>query len=110
MQILLTEGDMSYKATGLLPRWAELNIDANIQSTLATVLVTQTFTNSSSSIKESNYLFPLYEGSAPIAFRCYIGDNKVLHGVVKAKDVTDANGIQLTKLSILVRCVYQMLR
>jgi hypothetical protein len=67
-----------------------VNIDADVQSTLAKILVTQTFTNhSSASIKEAHYSFPLYDGSAIISFRCYIGNDKVLDGVVKPKDVRE---------------------
>lgn len=67
-----------------------VNIDADVQSTLAKILVTQTFTNhSSASIKEANYSFPLYDGSAIISFRCHIGNDKVLDGVVKPKDVRE---------------------
>jgi hypothetical protein len=66
----------------------DVNIDVDIQSTLAKTLVTQSFTNlSSSSIKEANYSFPLYDGATIIAFRCHIGDERVLDGVVKPTGV-----------------------
>ena len=67
-----------------------VNIEADVQSTLAKILVTQTFTNhSSASIKEAHYSFPLYDGSAIVSFRCYIGHDKLLSGVVKPKDVRE---------------------
>jgi hypothetical protein len=66
----------------------DVNIEVDVKSSIAKTKVTQTFTNVSSFvIKEANYSFPLYDGAAVVEFRCHIGDDRVLEGVVKTKDV-----------------------
>jgi len=66
-----------------------VDIDAEIESNLAKTKVTQTFANPSNySIERASYSFPLYDGSAVIAFKCHIGDDKLLEGVVKPKEVS----------------------
>jgi Vault protein inter-alpha-trypsin domain len=66
----------------------DVNIDVDIKSTIAKTLVTQTFTNLSGyTIKGANYSFPLYDESAVIEFRCHIGEDTVLEGAVRPKDV-----------------------
>jgi hypothetical protein len=70
----------------------DVKVEVDIKSTIAKTLVTQTFTNLSRFvIKEANYSFPLYDESVVIQFRCHIGEDQVLEGVVKQKDVSDTN-------------------
>ncbi|KAK7697965.1 hypothetical protein SLS64_013052 [Diaporthe eres] len=60
-----------------------MQVDGNIAKTK----VVQTFTNHGDiSIPEACYSFPLYDGATVTAFRCEVGDDKVLEGVVKPKD------------------------
>ena len=67
----------------------DVNIDVNVQSSIAKTEVTQTFTNMSNHvIREANYSFPLYDGSAVISFRVHVGDDKLLEGVIKPKEVS----------------------
>ena len=67
----------------------DVNIDVDVQSSIAKTKVTQVFTNMSNYvIKEANYLFPLYNGSAVISFRCHVGDDKLLEGAIKPKEVS----------------------
>lgn len=59
-----------------------MHIDCNIAKTN----LVQTFTNhGNESIPEAWYSFPLYDGAAVTAFRCEVGDDKVLEGKVKPK-------------------------
>src|SRR6266571_1678783 len=55
----------------------EVSVDVSVTSTVARSSLTQTFSNPSDiAIKEANYTFPLYDGVAVTAFRCYIGKEK----------------------------------
>ncbi|KAF2463983.1 uncharacterized protein BDR25DRAFT_297284 [Lindgomyces ingoldianus] len=66
----------------------DVNIDVDVQFTIAKTKVTQTFTNLSSYvIRETNYSFPLYDGSAVISFRCHVGEDKLLEGAIKPKEI-----------------------
>src|SRR2546421_9385237 len=50
----------------------DVDVEVNVESTIAKTIVTQTFTNSSRLvIKETNYSFPLYDGAAVVSFRCH---------------------------------------
>jgi hypothetical protein len=67
----------------------DVDIDVDVQSSIAKTKVTQAFTNMSNYvIKDATYSFPLYDGSAVISFRCHIGDDKLLEGVIKPKEVS----------------------
>jgi Vault protein inter-alpha-trypsin domain len=67
----------------------DVDVEVNVESTIARTIVTQTFTNSSRLvIKEANYSFPLYDGAAVVSFRCHIGDDRVLEGEVKPNEVS----------------------
>jgi hypothetical protein len=79
-----------------------LNVDVNvhIKATTAKAVVTQTFTNISTlRIKDAKYSFPLPDGAAVTEFRCHIGEDRVLTGVVKRKDVSKLN--RTSKLRIV---------
>ncbi len=77
----------------------DVNIEVDVKFTVARTRVFQTFTNLSPLvIKEANYSFPLYDGSAVIEFRCHIGEERVLEGVVKPKEVClISNGARLSR-------------
>lgn len=67
----------------LLSVSVSMQVDGNIAKTK----VVQTFTNHGDlSIPEACYSFPLYDGATVTAFRCEVGDEKVLEGMVKPKD------------------------
>lgn len=58
-----------------------------VDAAIAKTKLMQTFTNSATHpIKEAKYCFPLYDGSAVISFSCRIGNERLLKGVVKAKE------------------------
>ena len=67
----------------------DVDIDVEAESNIAKTKVIQTFTNPSyCTIKRANYSFPLYDGSVVVAFKCHIGVDRLLEGVVKTKDVS----------------------
>lgn len=69
----------------------EVFVDVSITSTVARSRLTQTFSNPSDiAIKEASYTFPLYDGVAVTAFRCYIGKEKTLEGRIKPKEEAKA--------------------
>jgi len=79
---------LSYKDDVRCLPLLDVNIEVDVKFTVARTRVFQTFTNLSSLvIKEANYSFPLYDGSAVIEFRCHIGEERVLEGVVRPKEV-----------------------
>ncbi|KAI7775470.1 hypothetical protein LA080_006802 [Diaporthe eres] len=60
-----------------------MQIDCNVAKTK----VVQTLTNHGDiSIPEAFYSFPLYDGATVTAFRCEVGDDKVLEGMMKPTD------------------------
>lgn len=64
-----------------------VSIDMQVDCNIAKTRLVQTFTNHGGiTIPEAWYSFPLYDGAAVTAFRCEIGDDKVLEGKVKPKD------------------------
>ncbi|KAH8777333.1 von Willebrand factor type A domain-containing protein [Diaporthe sp. PMI_573] len=64
-----------------------VSVDMQVDHSIAKTTVVQTFTNpGSSSIPEAWYSFPLYDGAVITAFRCEVGDDKVLEGKVKPTD------------------------
>jgi Mg-chelatase subunit ChlD len=69
----------------------EVSVDVNVVASISRTRLTQTFSNHSNiTIKEATYCFPLYDGSAVIAFLCWIGNNKLLEGKVKPKEAAKA--------------------
>jgi hypothetical protein len=67
----------------------DVDVDVKVQSTISKTQITQTFTNPSNyNIKEANYSFPLYDGSAVISFRCHVGKEKLLEGTIKTREVS----------------------
>jgi hypothetical protein len=69
----------------------EVSVDVNVVATISRTRLTQTFSNHSNiTIKGATYCFPLYDGSAVIAFLCWIGNNKLLEGKVKPKEAAKA--------------------
>jgi Mg-chelatase subunit ChlD len=73
----------------------EVSVDVNVVATISRTRLTQTFSNHSNiAIKEATYCFPLYDGSAVIAFLCWIGNNKRLEGKVKPKEAAKAEFLE----------------
>ncbi|KAF2238357.1 VIT-domain-containing protein [Viridothelium virens] len=75
-----------YAPRTYLPQ-VELKSHSTILSTSSRTVLTQTFSNPSSTkgIKTLRYTFPLYDGVSVVDFECTIGDRKI-HGVVKEKE------------------------
>jgi hypothetical protein len=67
----------------------QVNLKAHttILATTSRTLLTQTFSNPSSTkgIKELRYTFPLYDGVSVVGFKCRVGD-RVITGEVKEKE------------------------
>ncbi|GAB1317039.1 hypothetical protein MFIFM68171_07249 [Madurella fahalii] len=64
-----------------------ISLDASIVQDSARVTVTQTCWNdSSTTIKEASYSFPLPTGCSVTDFTCRIGANKIIRGNVKPKE------------------------
>jgi Mg-chelatase subunit ChlD len=73
----------------------EVSVDVSVVATISRTRLTQTFSNRSNvTIKEATYCFPLYDGSAVIAFLCWIGNNKPLEGKVKPKEAAKAEFLE----------------
>jgi hypothetical protein len=67
----------------------EVSVDIKVIANASQTTLKQTFLNPSNiTIKEATYYFPLYDGSAVIAFRYWIGDS-LFEGKVKSKDVAN---------------------
>jgi Vault protein inter-alpha-trypsin domain/von Willebrand factor type A domain len=65
----------------------DVGINVRVDSTIATTKFMQIFTNISDiTIPEAHYTFPMYDGAAVTAFRCYIGDSEVLIGKVLSNE------------------------
>jgi Mg-chelatase subunit ChlD len=80
-----TDGDRHY-----LPL-LEVSLDVTVIATTSRTRLRQTFSNHSKiTIKEATYCFPLYDGSAVIAFRCWTSNSKILQGKIKPKEVAKA--------------------
>lgn len=83
-----------------------VSVDVDINGRLCTTKVTQQFSNASSSVAENTtYIFPVYDGSSITSFRCSVGNDKLLEGVVKAKEAARAefqNAVSHHKVAILV--------
>lgn len=63
-----------------------VSIDMQVDCNIAKTKLVQTFTNHGGvSIPEAWYSFPLYDGATITAFRCEVGEDKVLEGKVKPK-------------------------
>lgn len=65
----------------------DVSIDMQVEHSIAKTKLVQTFKNpGSTSIPEAWYSFPLYDGATVTAFRCQVGDDKILEGKVKPKE------------------------
>lgn len=65
----------------------KIRVEATIDDFIASTTLTQHFINRSEAvIPQANYTFPLYDGAVVTAFKCSVGDDKVLIGKVKPKD------------------------
>jgi Mg-chelatase subunit ChlD len=69
----------------------EVSLDIKVVATVSRTALKQTFSNHSDiTIKEATYCFPLYDGSAVVEFRAWIGQDRLLEGKIKPKDVAKA--------------------
>ncbi|KAF1736142.1 von Willebrand factor A domain-containing protein 5A [Beauveria bassiana] len=63
----------------------QVNAHATLLASTSRTILTQTFKNpTSQTLKESRYVFPLFDGVSVVAFTCTIGKT-VIKGVVKSK-------------------------
>lgn len=63
----------------------------SIKAMVAETVVTQSFQNlTDTPVERANYSFPLYEGSVIHGFKCLIGKDRVIEGVVEPKDKAKA--------------------
>lgn len=74
------------QARKYLPQ-VSLTAYARILSTVSRTVLTQIFTNPSSSatVPELRYIFPLYDGVSVVDFTCTVDQDRVIRGVVKEK-------------------------
>ncbi|EAW25597.1 VIT and vWA domain-containing protein [Aspergillus fischeri NRRL 181] len=85
-----------------------LSVSANVDvhGRLCTTKVTQQFSNASSSTTQNaRYVFPIYDGSVVTSFRCWIGNDRLLEGAVKAKEAARADfkhAVSQRKVAVLV--------
>ncbi|KAJ5579733.1 uncharacterized protein N7459_005718 [Penicillium hispanicum] len=83
-----------------------VSADVDTQGRLCTTTVTQQFSNASSSVSQNaKYIFPIYDGSVVTSFRCWIGNEKLLEGAVKAKEAARADfdhAVIQRKVAVLV--------
>ena len=83
-----------------------VSADVDVHGRLCTTKITQQFSNtSSSSAENAKYIFPVYDGSVVTSFRCWVGNDKLLEGTVKAKEAarTDfQHAISQHKVAVLV--------
>ena len=83
-----------------------VSADVDVHGRLCTTKITQQFSNTSSSTAENaKYVFPIYDGSVVTSFRCWVGNDKLLEGTVKAKEAarTDfQHAISQHKVAVLV--------
>lgn len=84
---LVPQGPRSHlQSRKYLPQ-VSLTAYARILSTVSRTVLTQTFTNPSSSatVPELRYTFPLYDGVSAVGFTCTVNRDRVIRGVVKEK-------------------------
>ncbi|KAH3362167.1 hypothetical protein KXV52_004398 [Aspergillus fumigatus] len=83
-----------------------VSADVDIHGRPCTTKVTQQFSNASSSTTQNaRYVFPIYDGSVVTSFRCWIGNDRLLEGVVKAKEAARAefkHAVSQRKVAVLV--------
>ncbi|CRG84160.1 hypothetical protein PISL3812_01483 [Talaromyces islandicus] len=83
-----------------------VSVDVDVHGRLCTTKVTQQFSNTSPSIAQNaKYVFPTYDASVVTTFRCWIGNDKLLEGAVKAKGAAQADfqlAVSQHKVAVLV--------
>ncbi|GFF41897.1 hypothetical protein IFM58399_06424 [Aspergillus lentulus] len=83
-----------------------VSVDVDVHGRLCTTKVTQQFSNASSSTTQNvRYVFPIYDGSVVTAFRCWIGNDRLLEGAVKAREAARADfkhAVSQRKVAVLV--------
>jgi hypothetical protein len=83
-----------------------VSADVDIHGRLSTTKVTQQFSNALSTTSQNvKYVFPIYDGWVVTSFRCWIGNDKLLEGAVKAKEAARADfkhAVSQRKVAVLV--------
>ncbi|KAF2143152.1 uncharacterized protein K452DRAFT_268492, partial [Aplosporella prunicola CBS 121167] len=65
----------------------QISANVHVKALVAETVVTQSFQNHENHpIKHARYVFPLYDGSVVNAFKCFVGRERVLEGVVEPKE------------------------
>ncbi|EED19157.1 von Willebrand domain protein [Talaromyces stipitatus ATCC 10500] len=82
-----------------------VSIDVDIHGRYCTTKVVQKFSAVPSVSHNVKYVFPVYDGSVVTSFRCWIGNEKLLEGAVKAKEEARADfkhAVSQRKIAVLV--------
>lgn len=83
-----------------------VSVDVDLHGRLCSTKVTQRFSNASTFAAENTkYVFPVYDGSSITSFRCWVGNDKLLEGAVKAKEAARAefqHAVSHHKVAVLV--------
>ncbi|KAK2803536.1 hypothetical protein FQN50_006971 [Emmonsiellopsis sp. PD_5] len=87
-----------YNGTSKCLPLLDVMLNATIEGSIVSSKLVQKFSNfTDQPILEALYTFPLYDGSAVISFRCWIGNDRVLEGTVKPKAVAQQEFKQAVK-------------
>ncbi|RHZ68711.1 hypothetical protein CDV55_103659 [Aspergillus turcosus] len=83
-----------------------VSADVDVHGRICTTKVTQQFSNALSTTSQNvKYVFPIYDGWVVTTFRCWIGNDKLLEGAVKAKEAARADfkhAVSQRKVAVLV--------
>ncbi|KAK2805188.1 hypothetical protein FQN51_000711 [Onygenales sp. PD_10] len=87
-----------YNGTSKCLPLLDVMLNVTIEGPIVSSRLIQKFSNfTDQPILEALYTFPLYDGSAVISFRCWIGNDRVLEGIVKPKEVAQQEFKQAMK-------------
>ncbi|KAK2747367.1 hypothetical protein FQN55_005116 [Onygenales sp. PD_40] len=87
-----------YNGTSKCLPLLDVMLNVTIEGPIVSSRLVQKFSNfTDQPILETLYTFPLYDGSAVISFRCWIGNDRVLEGIVKPKEVAQQEFKQAMK-------------
>ncbi|KAK2775355.1 hypothetical protein FQN53_003176 [Emmonsiellopsis sp. PD_33] len=87
-----------YNGTSKCLPLLDVMLNVTIEGPIVSSRLVQKFSNfTDQPILEALYTFPLYDGSAVISFRCWIGNDRVLEGIVKPKEVAQQEFKQAVK-------------
>ncbi|KAK2777648.1 hypothetical protein FQN52_003014 [Onygenales sp. PD_12] len=87
-----------YNGTSKCLPLLDVMLNVTIEGPIVSSRLIQKFSNfTDQPILEALYTFPLYDGSAVISFRCWIGNDRVLEGIIKPKEVAQQEFKQAVK-------------